>query len=138
MSDDGIHDADTSPTRWLYVGEPTSLQEQVELHAMAGMLVAREACISPEVVDAVCAAPAWKTFTSHIMLGGKDSLGRRTDRARTVCRQDAGRAHRRGVPGKRLQPRAHRADGVLPRRTAGSLQDPGGTELMSLSMERTR
>jgi len=27
------------------------------------------------VVDAVCAAPAWKTFTSHIMLGGKDSLG---------------------------------------------------------------
>jgi hypothetical protein len=75
MSDDGIHDADTSPTRWLYVGEPTSLQEQVELHAMAGMLVAREACVSPEVVDAVCAAPAWKTFTSHIMLGGKDSLG---------------------------------------------------------------
>ena len=53
----------------------TSLQERVELHAMAGMLVAREACVSPEVVDAVCAAPAWKTFTSHIMLGGKDSLG---------------------------------------------------------------
>jgi hypothetical protein len=138
MSDDGIHDADTSPTRWLYVGEPTSLQEQVELHAMAGMLVAREACVFPEVVDAVCAAPAWKSFTSHIMLGGKDSLGDDQIALAQYVAKTLVERHRRGVPGKRLQPRAHRADGVLPRRPAGSLQDPGGTELMSFSMERTR
>jgi hypothetical protein len=69
----GIHNADTSPARWLYTDESTSLQEQVELHATAGMLVAHEASISPEVVDAVCAAPAWKTFTSHIYVC-EDSL----------------------------------------------------------------
>lgn len=74
MSDNGIHNADTSPARWLYTGESTSLQEQVELHAMAGMLVAHQASISPEMVDAVCAAPAWKTFTSHVYLNEEGSL----------------------------------------------------------------
>jgi hypothetical protein len=74
----GIGDADTRPARWLYVdqrvGEPHSLQEDVALHAMAGMLVAKEAAISAEVVDAVCGAPAWKTFTSHIFLNEEHSL----------------------------------------------------------------
>lgn len=74
MSGNGIHDADTRPARWLYTGEdtfpgePTDLQEAVELHAMTGMIVAATADISPEIVDVVCAAPAWKPFTSHVYL----------------------------------------------------------------------
>jgi hypothetical protein len=80
VSASGIGNADTSPARWLIPeeptspGEPTSLQEAVGVNAMAGMLVAKEAAISPEVVDAVCAAPAWETFCSHIYLGDRDSL----------------------------------------------------------------
>lgn len=80
MSTNGIGDADTRPSRWLYtgeptgIGEPTDMQQAVELHAMAGMLVAREAAISPEVVDTVCAAPAWQTFTSHVYLNEEGSL----------------------------------------------------------------
>jgi hypothetical protein len=76
MKFNGIGDADTRPARWLVPddyplvpGEPTALQDTIGLHAMAGMLVAREADLSPEVVDAICEAPAWKTFCSHAMVG---------------------------------------------------------------------
>ena len=51
MSGNGFGDADTSPAHWLYISEftpgaPHSLQEDVSLHALAGMLVTKEAARS--------------------------------------------------------------------------------------------
>ena len=97
---------------------------------MAGMLVAHQASISPEMVDAVCAAPAWKTFTSHVYLNEEGSLDDDeillAQRVAKTLIERIGEAY----PGNGYKPITHRADGVLSRCPGGAHQDSGRAELM--------